>query len=237
MHVYVMTSDKYIQAIRPFAWLFQKYWSPDQPVTVVGFTPPGFELPPNFDFLSLGDFSDYPVNRWSDALIKLLSLIPDDPFVLLLEDYWLIKPVHTGAVQMLYDYCRQFGYVYRLDLTGDRLHAAGAKFYGSCGDIDLVWSDPESQYHMSLMTAIWNPRNLRDVLILGETPWQVELEGTPRLRALGDRALVLGTTMWPVKHTLAFRGGDSQKLLLDDVAPEDIAELTKLGYLKPWGVE
>lgn len=235
MHVYVMTSDKYLPAVRPFLWLFEKYW-PEQEVTIVGFTPPDFELPSFANFLSLGNFHDYPVTRWSDALVKLLSLIPDEPFVLMFEDYWLTRPVHTRAVTMLYDYCRQFGYVYRLDLTGDRLHAAGAKFYGVCGDIDLVWSDPESQYHMSLMTAIWNPRNLRRVLILGETPWQVELEGTPRLRELGDRALVLGTTMWPVKHTLAFRGGDSQKLLLDEVTDKDVEAMSGLGLLKPWGV-
>ncbi len=237
MHVYVMTSDKYLPAILPFSWLFNKYWSAEQPVTVVGFTPPAFDLPANFDFMSLGAFADYPVSRWSDALIELLRRIPDEPFVLMFEDYFITRPVHAQAVTMLYDYCRQFGYVYRLDLTSDRLHAAGAKFYGKCGDIDLIWSDPESQYHMSLMTALWNPRNLRDVLILGETPWQVELDGTPRLRALGDRALVLGTTMCPVKHTLAFRGGNSQTLLLNEVASDDVAELTRLGYLKPWGLE
>lgn len=237
MRVYVMTSDKYLPALRPYAWLFNKYWGADQPVTVVGFTPPDFELPSNFDFLSLGAFADYPVSRWSDALLKLLSLIPDDPFVLMLEDYWITRPVYREAVRMLYDYCRQFGYVCRLDLTGDRMGAAGASLYGHCGHLDLIWSDPDSQYHMSLMTALWVPHNLRRVLIPGETPWQVELDGTPRLRAMRHEMIVLGTREWPVKHTLAFRGGESQKLLLDDLAPVDVAELTRLGYLKPWGME
>jgi hypothetical protein len=52
MRVYVLTSDKYLPALRPFAWLFTKYWSSTQPVTVVGFSPPTFALPENFDFLS-----------------------------------------------------------------------------------------------------------------------------------------------------------------------------------------
>jgi hypothetical protein len=230
-----MTSDKYLPAIRPYLWLFEKYW-PHQPVTIVGFTPPDFALPAFADFLSLGSMSDYPVNRWSDALIKLMSIIPDDPFCLMLEDYWLIKPVYIEAVNMLYDYCRQFGYVCRMDLTGDRLHANGASFYGKCGHVDLIWSDPESQYHMSLMTAIWNKHNLARVIIPGETPWQVELEGTPRLRAMREELLVLGSKVWPVRHTLAFRGGDSQKILLDEIDPADVAEMTALGLLAPWGI-
>ena len=236
MRVYVMTSDKYLPALRPFLWLFEKYW-PNQAVTIVGFTAPDFELPPFADFMSLGNFSDYPVSRWSDALIKLLSLIPDEPFVLMLEDYWPTRPVYQEAVTMLYDYCRQFGYVCRLDLTGDRIGAAGASLYGECGHLDLIWSDPESQYHMSLMTALWNPRNLRRVLIPGETPWEVELSGTPRLRAMKHEMIVLGTKIWPVKHTLAFRGGDSQKLLLDEIDPADVDAMRRLGLLKPWGVE
>lgn len=237
MRVYVMTSDKYLPALRPFAWLFNKYWGEDQPVTAVGFTPPDFDLPPNFDFLSLGAFRDYPVTRWSDALLKLLSIIPDEPFIMMLEDYWLTRPVYREAVTMMYDYCRQFRYVLRVDLTGDRLHAAGASLYGQCGHLDLIWSDPESQYHMSMMTAVWNPHNLRRVLIPGETPWQVELEGTPRLRVLRDEMIVLGTREWPVKHTLAFRNGNAQKPLLDEIDPADVAELTARGLLKPWGIE
>lgn len=233
MRVYVLTSDKYLPAIRPYLWLFEKYW-PGQEVTIVGFTAPDFELPPFVEFLSLGAFSDYPVDRWSDALIKLLSIIPDEPFALMLEDYWIIKPVYVEAVKMLYDYCRQFGYVCRLDLTGDRLNSGHAQFYGKVGHLDLLLSDPESQYHMSLMTAIWNKHNLQRVLISGETPWQVELEGTPRLRALREEMIVLGSKVWPVRHTLAFRGGDSQKLLLDEVDPADVAEMRALGLFKPW---
>lgn len=236
MRVYVMTSDTYLPAVRPFLWLFDKYW-PDQPVTICGFTAPDFELPAFADFLSLGEFRDYPVNRWSDALLKLLSVIPDEPFALMLEDYWLIKPVPTDVIRMLYDYCRQFGYVCRMDLTGDRLHARGASLYGQVGHVDLIWSDPQSQYHMSLMTAIWNKHNLRRVLVPGETPWEVELNGTPRMRAMKDEMIVLGSRVWPVRHTLAFRGGDSGKLLLDEIDPADVEEMRQLGLLKPWGVE
>lgn len=236
MRVFVLTSDKYLPALRPFSWLFNRHWGEDQQVLVAGFTPPDFRLPDNFSFHSIGRMADYPVDRWSDALIKLLHEVPDEVFALMLEDYWLTRPVYREAVRMLYDYMRQFEYVVRLDLTGDRLHAEGASLYGKCGHLDLIWSDPNSQYHMSTMTALWRKRHLLRVLIPGETPWDVELRGTPRLRALKDEMIVLGTREWPVKHTLAFRGGDAGKLLLDELSPGDRQALVELGYLKPWGI-
>ena len=234
MRVIVLTSDKYLSALKPFAWLFNKYWGADQQVLIAGFTPPDFDLPDNFTFHSIGAFSDYPVNRWSDALIKLMHDIPDDVFGLMLEDYWLTRPVYRQAVTMLYDYMRQFEYVARLDLTGDRKNSGQASFYGKCGHLNLVHSDPMSQYHMSMMTGLWRKSHLLSVLIPNETPWEVELQGTPRLREMRHEKIVLGTEEWPVKHTLAFRGGDTQKLLLDELDPGDIAEMRSLGYLASW---
>lgn len=234
--VIVLTSDKYLQALKPFAWLFNKYWGADQEVLVAGFTAPDFDLPANFSFHSIGAFSDYPMSRWSDALIKLMHDIPDEVFTLMLEDYWLTRPVYRQAVTMLEDYALQFGYVARLDLTGDRKNNGMASFYGNCGHLRLVWSDPNSQYHMSMMTGIWRKAHLLRVLIPNETAWQVELQGTPRLAALKNEMIVIGSEEWPVKHTLAFRGGDSQTLLLSELDPADVAALTTLGYLAPWGV-
>lgn len=234
MRVICLTSDKYLLALKPFAFLFNKYWSSDQQVLVAGFTPPDFDLPDNFTFHSIGAFSDYPVNRWSDGLIKLLHDIPDDVFTLMLEDYWLTMPVYCQAVTMLYDYMRQFQYVARLDLTGDRKNSGMASLYGMCGHLHLVHSNPDSQYHMSMMTGIWRKAHLLSVLKPNETPWQTELWGTPRLAAMRHEKIVLGTEEWPVHHTLAFRSGDTANLLLDELDPADVQALRDLGYLAPW---
>ena len=232
--VYVLTSDKYLDALRPFAWLLNRYWQPNPQVIVGGFTAPTFGLPPNFTFHSLGRFEDYPVERWSDALIKMLLELQHPVFALMLEDYWLTGPVKTQDVQVLTDYMAQFEYVARLDLTGDRLHSGFAKEYGQAGDVKLLVSDPDSQYHCSLMTALWRRERLLSILVAGESPWQIELEGTVRLRNLRNYCIVLGTADPPVRHTLAFRGGDSGKLLLEEIPADDVAEMRRLGLLRPW---
>jgi hypothetical protein len=235
-HLYVLTSDKYLDALGPFAHLLNKYWLPNPTVIVGGFTPPTFDLPKNFTFHSIGRAEDYPVNKWSNALVKLLLELPHDVFGLMLEDYWLTRPVDTGAVAILADYMRQFEYVARLDLTGDRLHSGFAKPYGNVAHIKLIASDPDSQYHCSLMCALWRRAHMLKFLVEGETPWEVELNGTSRLRELRNHLLVLGTDNPPVNHTLAFRGGEPGKVILDELNPYDVTEMTKLGLLRKWGI-
>lgn len=230
MRVIVLTSDHYLHALQPYSWLFNKYWSPDQDVIVGGFKHPEFLLPPNFTFVSIGDMSDYPLEKWSDGLIRLMNMLPDEVFVFMLEDYWLTRPVDTEAVSVLDDYMKQFEYVLKVDLCADRLYALNMQDYGWVGRIDLVKSHPASPYHMSLMTGLWRKSLMLDVVIPGETPWDIEVRGTRRLSLNGD-VLVLGTRQWPVRHTLAYRGGDSStEANVSDLASEDVEAMRKLGY-------
>lgn len=230
MRVVVLTSDKYLGALRPLAYLLNKYWQPNPSVLVGGFTPPDFALPPNFTFHSIGAFEDYPVGKWSDGVIDLLSALPDEAFVLLLEDMWPTRPVNAEAVGVLYRYALQFKYVLKIDLCADRLYAWGMEDYGHVSYLDLVRSNPGSQYHMSMMPGVWRRDNLLSVLVRGESPWQVELVGTPRVSQRQD-LLVLGTRQWPYRCILAHRGGNPGAVNLGGLAPEDVDTLRERGWI------
>ena len=233
MKVFVMTCDSYMSAIPGFAHCFNKHWSPEQQVIVAGFSEPNVEMPDNFTFFSIGQQRDYPVSKWSDGLLKLMWHFPTEKhFILMLEDYWLCQPVRVDVVKILHDYMVQFDYVVKMDLCGDRRFAGGVEDYGTVGDIPLVKSDYTSAYHMSLMVGIWNAANMRSVIIPGESPWDVEIRGTPRLADQMDKMLVLGTKTdpWPVRHVLVYRGGDPSKLIWDGLSDEDIDELKAIGY-------
>jgi hypothetical protein len=233
VNIFVLTSDKYLDALKPFAYLFNKYWSKDQEVTVAGFTPPEFYLPDNFTFYPIGAFADYPVGKWSDALIELLDKTDWETSLIMLEDYWITRPVLVEGVEICYRYMEQFRYVLKMCLTGDRLYSAGMRPYGHAGFMDLIISDPDSQYQMSMMTGIWNHEQMRKVLVPGETPWEVEIDGTPRVRALKDEMIVLGTRQWPIRHTLAMRGGESSTYLFDEIEPQDIREMIEYECFSP----
>ena len=226
--------DKYVNALPPFAFLLDRHWPQHPEVIVGGFTAPSVALPSGWQFHSIGKMEDYPVERWSNALIRMLLELQYDVFLLMLEDYWLTRPVDHAAFQICADYMHQFEYVARFDLTADRKYSGFAKPYGRDGHVKLIISDPESQYHCSLMAALWRRAHMLKILVENESPWDVEIKGTPRLRALQNYCIVLGTEDPPMHHTLAFRGGDNHKLLLDDISPADVADMREAGLLRPW---
>jgi hypothetical protein len=125
-----------------------------------------------------------------------------------------------------------------MDLTLDRAKSGEQwqRPFGNIGSIELIQSHPNSPYHMSLMTAIWSKKHLLKMLHPGWSPWNLEMEGTTVL-GKHPELKVIGTTARIVPHTLAFRGGNDSKLLLDELKPEDVDELRELGLLSPWEKE
>ena len=55
INIYVSTCDLTIYAVDVFQHLFNKNWSANQKVTILGYSEPSFELPSNFDFISMGE--------------------------------------------------------------------------------------------------------------------------------------------------------------------------------------
>lgn len=238
LRLVITTCDKYHHHLRVMLHQLQKYWRPLPDITIVGFKHPEFALPDGVEFYSVGDVSDYPINRWTDAVIAYLRTRPlDEVFVLALDDYYLVRPVDNRMVVVLRDYMRQFGYVIKMDLAEDRLHAYGTDLeygeinYEDGGHIDLIKSDPKSQYHASLWPGLWRNEHLLRLLLPGQTPWQVEIDGTVRLRNMTD-VIVLGTKQSIVEICLGARGGNGAgEMSISGLKVEDQDELKSLGYV------
>lgn len=168
---------------------------------MLGFAKPDFKLPAHFEFISVGDMKDYPINKWTDALGGYLASIEDPVFALMLEDYILTRPVNSEALRILYDYMLQFQYVMKIDLCTDRLYAYGADLeYGSVHYLDLIKSMPGSPYHMSLWPGLFNRKHFLEIIEPNWSPHDVELQGTPKLSHRSE-LVVLGTKQSPVKIT------------------------------------
>ena len=228
IRVLVVTSDRYLWALRPFHYLFDVFWSTLQPVLVAGYTPPPFPLPPNFQFQSI-DPRPYPAEMWSDGLILFLRGLPDSHVVLMLEDYWLCRRVDTQGVNSLADYIHGKQEVLRMDLTNDRLYAGGMFDVEPWGHYDIIETPPGTPYQMSLQAGIWNRERLLEVLQPGKTPWQVEVEtGADAMQGLR----VLGTRQSPIRYINAFKSGDAENALnLGGLPQEHADELNRRGWL------
>jgi len=87
--IIVSTSDKYIQFLEGFVYMFNKYWPSNAEVTVVGYSPPSFDLPDNFEFVSVGKQSEYG-REWTTALIPYFKQLPDEYFMLMVEDFYIL---------------------------------------------------------------------------------------------------------------------------------------------------
>lgn len=205
--VLVMVSDKHLYALKPFIMQFQRYWGNLAPtdVTIAGYSHPGYTLPENFRFISLGQFRDYPANRYSDSLILALNQLKSEHFVLMLEDFWLIRPVNYPIIDYLFRFMLVNPDILRLDLTTDRAYAQNVREVGTFGYIDLIETPPSSPYQMSFQAGIFNRKLLLSLLEPGLTPWQIEIEGTGKLAKLPYR--VLGTRQAPIRYFIAIQGG------------------------------
>lgn len=220
--VVVSVSDNYLWALRPFAYLFNKYWSQDQPVVIAGYSIPQFTLPDNFFFRSIA-IPQYPKERWVDGLDKFLQDFNDDLFVLMLEDYWLNTPVDIDGVETLAEYANEHRDIIRLDLTGDRRDTKGFENTETYGKFQLGEA-PDTAYQMSLQAAIWNKRWLLDTIVkipvAHRSAWSFEMFGTFVLDKTEHR--VVGTRQPPVRYINAMNNAKNDNIWTRDLPEEDV---------------
>jgi hypothetical protein len=205
MQVLVIASEKYYHCLNPFMYLWNKYFGwQGIDIIVCVFSEPHFVYKENCGIYSVGDQADWPPQRFSEKLLKILDGIAEEQFILMLEDYWITRPVDRAAVRFLFDYAAQFENVLKIDLTYDRLYLNagsdflfGANTYDNCAHLDLLKSPFGSPYQMSLWGGIWNREQFKKVLVPGETAQEIETKGTSRV---AEDQLVLGTRQAPMLH-------------------------------------
>lgn len=236
----IMTSDRQLHALDGFFYQWRKY-SELNNVVVCGFRHLAeYKSEHSFERVILGKEIAYPVHNWSDALIKVLDEVADEVFILLLDDYWLVRQTDVHALRIIYDYMHQFQNVIKFDLCSDRLNADPGRYaynnntYNTAGYLDLIKSNYQSQYHLSLWGGMWRRDLLKQFLVPNETAQQIELNGTARLAQVGDEMLVLGTRQSPMRHANVIQNGVWNQDLnvgLPSLKESDRRELKAFGYI------
>ncbi len=207
LKVYVTTSDYYNHLIPGFAFLFNKYWSPDQEVTFLCYTKPSYSLPDNFLMRSLGppeSFSNgvsewapgrrgangeiYPTPKWTDSLIPVFEQMSDEHFILLQIDYFINRPVDLNLIELLKSFLHH-RHVAKLDLTLD-LTRYSHSVYATHGSFNIIASDQKAKYRSSLQAAIWRKDYFLPLLKPNRSPWDFEAMGMPEV--MNDGKLILG---------------------------------------------
>lgn len=218
--VFVITCNKYNWLLRPYAYLFNKYYGQEYEVVYGTDRKPQFGLPDNFTYFNME--KDYPSNEWSNSLMRMLDRSPDEFIILMLEDYWLTRAVDLRAIYRLSEYMRNDRSILRFDLTDDRQYNGKAVFAGYIGEYDIVETPPESEYNMSLQAGIFSTELLRELLEPGKDAWQVEIHTQPP-----DTMRVLGTRQRPMRYANALLKGETSDSQLEQLRPQDKETITK----------
>lgn len=220
--VFVEISDNYLWTLRPFAYLFNTYWSGLQRVVVAGYSMPDYRLPDNFSFYQISE-KNYPADKWSDGMIKFLSDQKETHFVFLLCDYWLCRTVDVRGVMNCYDYVRERPDVLRIDLTDDRQYAGGVFDVGSWGSYDIIETPHGTPYQMSTQAGIWNKDRFLELLKPNMSAWEVEIYTQPP-----EYMRVLGTRQKPVKYANAINKGNIDRNELKQIQENHMEEIRKM---------
>jgi hypothetical protein len=179
----VITSDKYRHLMPEFAERFNKFIGMNKCDVLCYQSPP--ELPDNFNIVNLGVQPDNKI--WTTPLIPYFQDITE-PFMLLLEDYYITAPIDDYTMMDIYNNCVWD----KIDLSTDRTHFQHFAFG------DVVVSAQTARYRSSLQAAIWKPEYFREFLKPDRTAWEFELLGEKE--AMGDGANILGTTTGILKY-------------------------------------
>ena len=86
MNIFVATSDSCISALKPFSFLFNKFWHFKEKVTVLNRgVITDVDLPDNFSIVSLGENKG--MDYWCDDLRNYFLSIDDDHFIFMQESF------------------------------------------------------------------------------------------------------------------------------------------------------
>lgn len=166
--ILVVSCDRYADLWRPFFNLMWRYW-PDAPFKIY--------LGANFlvyndsrvETLTIGEDPG-----WSTGLKRMLEQIESPAIVLMLEDFFLRRPVDTEAVvSCLRAFDHLGAHMVRLvPRPGPDRRAPGFPFLGAIR--------PSSPYRVSTQGTLWQKTALLSLVREGENIWDFELNGTVR---------------------------------------------------------
>lgn len=173
--VYIPTCDGYLWLIKPFMFLFNKFWDDSIEVVYLGYNPPNFDLPSNCSFVSLGN--DDNLKNYSNDLRNYFLSIDDEYVIITTDDTFLVDYVDINLYNTMLKYLNINKKVGRVSLTRD-LITRPHYYLDNIDGFNIVNASPNSEYRISVMWSMFKKDFLVELLQPNRTPWTLETEGT-----------------------------------------------------------
>lgn len=218
MKIIVTTSNDYKHIVPIFCYLFNNNWGSDYKVELVGYDKPDFELPDNFNFVSLGKQIGGSNNFSSD--LRPYFQQQQDWFIWLFDDTFILN-VDFNKLEVA-KALTKYKNVGRINLTVCGLHETHA-FLKNEGDYRIYQNAQDSNYRLSTQPSIWNKSFLLHYLKPGLTPWKFETQN-----CINDGWNILGMYDYPVTHNEGVRKHDLYDYNLTNIDSYQLNEMKEL---------
>jgi len=169
--VIVSSCDAYEDAWMPFFTLFFRYW-PDCPFPVYLITETKTYSGPRVVTLN------YPDQSWATRTKKTLDRVKETYIIWLLEDLFFEAKTDTNYIVELISYAKTH------HAATIRLEPNPPPDENYLNNLNLGLVSKKAEYRTSLISGIWNKDIFSSLIKPGESPWQMEVEGTNRSRSL-----------------------------------------------------
>lgn len=176
MRLFIPTCNKYLWLIKPFSYLFNKFWDDTIEVTYLGYEKPDFDMPDNFKFHSFGTDDD--LKYWSSDLRSYFNSIDDEFIYLTGDDNLLVDYVRLDLINKMKKYIKTTNKkIGRVGLSRD-LITRQHSYFDTFEDMEIVQQDIEATHHISTAWSMWRRDYLLKFLKNEITPWEFEDLGT-----------------------------------------------------------
>tara|TARA_Y100000592_G_scaffold87241_1_gene141567 strand:- start:1999 stop:2742 length:744 start_codon:yes stop_codon:yes gene_type:complete len=170
--IHIWTSDVNMVCLPAACYLFNKFWPSIQNVKILGYQKPNFDLPENFEFISLG--VQRGPKKWSNDMIDFYKNDDCDYFYSIWEDAFILKNVNPSIIDLANITIENDPNFFKFNLTADvssRKHIVRKTFE----NYDLITATQDSAYRFSTQHCIWNKKLFLENLEIDQTPWDFEL--------------------------------------------------------------
>tara|TARA_A100001515_G_scaffold143703_1_gene145555 strand:+ start:1000 stop:1851 length:852 start_codon:yes stop_codon:yes gene_type:complete len=204
--IYVTICDEYLWLLKPFYYLFNKYWGDEKEVNILGYKKPDFDLPQNFKFISLG--RDNGPDEWSTGLYNFFTNIEEEHFIFIHEDSFFVDPVNFKTLNTLLTYTDNQK-VGRICLTRDTVNR-NHELFDKKGDLTIVEATQDVGFRISTEASVWKRSYFLKYMIPHISAWDFEKNGSESAKRDGyhilttknengppdDAPLSLSNAMW-----------------------------------------
>jgi hypothetical protein len=175
--ILILSCDKYSDAWNPFFLLMQKYWPDCKFDVFLGTNEKGFDFP-GIKVLKSGKARD-----WSADTSAILEQIPHENVIILLEDYFIMKPVDEVWLNKCISFLSEKNASFMRIASFRKDHFPMYAYDPIIENPEFGITRNEAPYKVNLQAGIWNKKDLIDLIKKGESPWEFEVNASKRCNA------------------------------------------------------